>query len=432
MSKAQSNLQSTWEEEIEESRPAKPLSEHAAGIVRQLAVLWHAKGLVAGITLAMALLALALSFIVHTTFQADAAMMPPDSSPVSGLSMLISMKTGLAGGGLSSQFGDMLGMRSPGELCIRQMGSLPVREKLVQRFDLLHVYKVKTLDAAVRVLKGSTKMEEDRKSGVITVSVVDQDPKRAAALANAYTEEYGSLIEDMNAATGRRERQYFEHELANARVSLAESTRKLAEFTAQHGMVDPASQGQMLMGSTASLQAQISATETLIQSQSPILGDQNVRMQGLRSRLEELKRQLAKVQGNIPAQGSVDSGGGNTAQAGPSSLGRMAGLTIPYTELFRDFKVDEAMVETLTQQYEITRLEETHRVSSVQVLEPAEVPLKKFGPHRSQYVLGGLLLGFLVSCIYAYGRNWWRHTGDDDPWKRLLKCGPENGPETQA
>lgn len=426
MSQAKSDLPSPWETEFEETHPARPLHEHAAAAVRHLAALWRARRMVLLGSLAGLVLASALSYTVRPTFRSTLTLMPPDTTPISGISMLISMKTGIYTGGLSSQFGDVLGMRSPGQLCMRQMGSRPVAEKLVRRFDLMKVYKAKTMEAALKALAAATKMEEDRKSGTISVTVTDRDPKRAAEMANAYGEEFGNLTADLNATAGRKEREYFEHELANARVQLTESTRKLAEFSATHGMVDANLQDAALASSAASLQAEIITTEAQIKSQMSVYGEENVRMKALRAKLAELLRQLEQMRGKVPLRGTVTGSAAAATEPGPSYVGRMAGLSVPYAELYRDVKVKEALVETLTQQYEIARLEESHRVASVQVLEPGAVPEKKFGPKRRQFALAGLLAGFLLSCLAAAARSWWRNTSDTDPWKRLVLHGPED------
>ncbi len=419
MSKVQPDLQSPWEGEFEDESPAKPLHEHAAAVLRQVAVLWRARWLVVCSSLAGLVLLAALSYTVRPTFRSTATLMPPDTAPVSGISMLISMKTGVLTNALSSQFGDVLGMRSPGQLCMRQMSSTTVQEQLIRRFDLMNAYKTKKKEEAILALTGATKMEEDRKNGTISVTVTDTDPKRAADIANAYPEELGNLLADLSAAAGRHEREYFERELANARVRLSESSRKMAEFSASHGMVDAGLQDVAVVGSTSNIQMQIVATEAQLKSLTPVLGEDNIKMKALRARLGELQRQLNQVRGKMSDEGTVSAPGDGNA-AGPSHMGRLAGLTVPYAELYRDVKVNEALVETLTQQYEIARLQESHRVVSVQVLEPAEVAENKYAPKRRHFALAGLIAGFLLSSIFVFLRKWWRNTSPDDAWKRLI------------
>ena len=428
MSNMQPDLQSPWEGEYEEESSSRPLHEHFAAVLRQIAVLWRAKWLVAAGSLAGLVLFSAFSYTMRPRFTSTVTLMPPDTAPVSGLSMLISMKTGMITNALSSQFGDVLGVRSQGQLSMRQMTSTTVQEKLIRRFNLASVYKTKRMVDTIRALNASTKMDEDRKNGTLSVTVTDTDPKLAAALANAYPEELGNLLADLSAASGRQEREYFERELANARARLGESARKLAEFSATHGVVDANMQDAALVGSTNAIQMQIIATEAQIKSLTPVLGEDNVKMKALRARLAELQRQLNQVRGKVPEEGTVASAPTDGSAAGPSHMGRMAGLSVPYAELYRDVRVNEALVETLTQQYEIARLQESHRAVAVQVLEPAEVAEAKSAPKRRQFALAGLIAGFLFTSIFVFLRNWWRNAGPEDVWKNLLLHGPGPAP----
>ena len=47
---------------------------------------------------------------------------------------------------------------------------------VINRFDLLKVYRVKTYDKAREKLSDRTVMGDDKKSGILTVTVTDRDP----------------------------------------------------------------------------------------------------------------------------------------------------------------------------------------------------------------------------------------------------------------
>jgi capsule polysaccharide export protein KpsE/RkpR len=56
-------------------------------------------------------------------------------------------------------------------------------------------------------------VSEDRKSGVITITVTDRDPRRAAQLAQAYVEELDRLVAEVSTSSARRERIFIEQRL---------------------------------------------------------------------------------------------------------------------------------------------------------------------------------------------------------------------------
>ena len=67
--------------------------------------------------------------------------------------------------------------------------SRTILDRIVDRFDLMKLYKSKYRQDARRRLLGSITVREDRKSGIIFLTVEDEDPKRAAEMANAFVEE---------------------------------------------------------------------------------------------------------------------------------------------------------------------------------------------------------------------------------------------------
>ena len=84
------------------------------------------------------------------------------------------------GGGLASVAGDLLGLKSSGALFIGVLRSQTSQDRLIQEFDLRRVYgKRLVMDARMR-LDENTSILEDRKSGIITISVTDHSPQRAA------------------------------------------------------------------------------------------------------------------------------------------------------------------------------------------------------------------------------------------------------------
>ena len=421
MSKLLIDTRSSEELEPEVDEPSKPLHEYVRNLLPRLAVLWASKRLLIAASVTGLVLAIGLSFLVPVKYQASCTLMPPGANPVSGLSMMMSMKTGFLMNSMGGQLNDVLGMKSPGQLYIRQMGSLPVQEALIKRFDLQKVYGIKSKEKVRKVLSARTKFEEDRKSGVVSVEVMDKDPKRAADIANAYPEEMDKLLADMSSTAGRHEREYFENELLRARGQLTDSSKALAEFSAKYGVVEAGLQDAALVTSSTVIQTQIVAAETELKSLSAIYGEDNVRIKGLRERIAELQRQFEQVRGKAPVSGTVNRASeADSGQSAPSKMGRMAGLAVPYSDLYRQVKVNEALVETLTQQYEFSKLQETRHFGEVQVLEAAQPPEHKSSPKRREFAIVGFVIGFLLALVYVFSRHWWINAGEDDPWKQVL------------
>ena len=88
--------------------------------------------------------------------------------------------------------GDLLGMKTSGALFIGVLRSQTAQDRIVQEFDLQKAYALagkKSMTDTRAQLDERTSISEDRKSGIISISVTDRDPKRAAAIANGYVDQ---------------------------------------------------------------------------------------------------------------------------------------------------------------------------------------------------------------------------------------------------
>src|SRR5262249_42972269 len=131
---------------------------------------------------AIALGALASTLIaalIPNRYTSTTQLMPPDPQSASGMAMMAALAS-KATGGLGGIAGDLLGLKTSGALFIGVLRSQTAQENLVQQFDLRKVYGKRLVVDARTKLDESTTISEDRKSGIITISVTDRSAQRAA------------------------------------------------------------------------------------------------------------------------------------------------------------------------------------------------------------------------------------------------------------
>ena len=405
--------------------PGKPLHTYFKGLVDKIGLLWMYRRFLITFTSLCVVIALGISFLLPVRYVATAYLMPPDMNPVSGLDMMIDMKSGGAlMGAMGGELNDVLGMRSPGQLYIREMQTRPVEDGLIKRFNLSDAYRAKSLEATRKSLEANTAFDEDRKSGIISVQVTDTSPARAAEIANAYADELGRLQADLNSSAGRREREYFGAQLIAARAQLEESSRALSDFSGKNGAINLPLQDAAVVSSMSEVQGQLIAAEAELKGILPIYTENHLRVRELRAQIAELEVQLAQIRGQAPTSATPASNqpretGGATVPS--SRMNQLAGLTTEYMGFYSKAKTDEAMVETLTQQYEIAKLQESRHVAEIQLVDPAQAPERKSFPKRAVISLAGLLLGLFFGTAYALSREWWQRASEDNEWKKQLR-----------
>ena len=171
-----------------------------------------------------------------------------------------------------------------------------------------------------------------------------------------------------------------------------------------------------MVEAAAMVEGQLIAAQTELQGLRQIYADQNVRVRAAQARIEELRRQLMKMGGKTESEGVELS-----KEDDPyPSIRKLPLLGVTYADLYRRMKVEETVFETLTQQYEVAKVQEAKEVPSVKVLDPAEVPEKKVFPPRVLLIVVGAILALIagIGCVSA--RDAWESIDPQDPGKLLV------------
>lgn len=312
---------------------------------------------------------------------------------------------------------DLLGATDSGSTFISILQSRTVQDRLIDRFNLMQVYGYRYRKDARKKLAERTSITEDRKSRVITVSVTDRDPHRAAGLAHAYVDELNRLSAELNTSAARREREFIEGRLKNVKQDLDQASKDFSEFASKNTAIDIKEQGRAMVDAAATLQGQLIAAQSELQGLQQIYAEGNVRVRSVKARVEELKHQLEKLGGT---DASLQSGSQSGASELYPSIRKLPLLGVQYADLYQKVKIQETVYELLTQQYEMAKIQEAREIPSIKVLDEAEVPEKRSFPPRLLITLLGVLLCFAGSCLWIILNHRWDVLEAHHPWKKFI------------
>ncbi len=168
----------------------------------------------------------------------------------------------------------------------------------------------------------------------------------------------------------------------------------------------------------ANVEGELIAAQSELEGLKQIYSENNVRVRSLRARIGELQSKLRQLGG----QQEVTSDGLNPENADLyPSLRKLPILGVTYADLYRRSKVEEAVFETLTQEYELAKVAEAKEIPSVKVLDSASVPEKKSFPPRSAIMLVGAFLCFSATIIWILGLARWNEISASAPQKILVR-----------
>jgi capsule polysaccharide export protein KpsE/RkpR len=356
---------------------------------------------------------LLMAFSLSNRYTSTTRLMPPDNDSGAGLATVAAALSGASGIGAMAT--SLLGEKSNSDIFVGVLSSRTTHDELIQEFDLKKVYGVRRIEDARQELANRTSISIDRKSQIITIEVIDKDPHRAAAIAAAYVGELNRLVTSLSTSSARRERIFLEGRLRDVRADLETAEKNFSQFASKNTAIDITEQGKAMVGAAATLEGELIGSRSELEGLKQIYSDNNVRVRSLTARVAELQSQMEKLVG----KGDVDAAPGQDYMY--PSIRRLPLLGVSYADLFRQTKVQEAVFETLTKEYELAKVQEAKEIPTVKVLDPADVPEKKSYPPRALIVFFGVLLSACAALAAIFVSANWKSIDPNDPGKILAR-----------
>ena len=323
--------------------------------------------------------ALGMAYLITPSFTATTRIITPQQQQ-SAASAVVAQLGALAG--------EAAGIKNPADMYVALLKSRTIADRMIDRFKLMEVYKAEYREAARKALDAGTHASGG-KEGVITIEVDDHDPKRAAAMANAYVEELSAMTGRLALTEAQQRRQFFDKELAKARENLVRAEVALGGAGVSENLLkyNPAAMGEGI----ATLKAQVVAKEVQLSSMRGYLTENSPDFRQAQQELAALRAQLVKAEKNRPAGGNAE-----------------------YINRYRDFKYNEVLFEQLARQYELAKIDESREGMVIQVVDVAEPPERKSKPKKALIALLTTLATGFVLVLFVFVRRAMQNA-DQDP-----------------
>ena len=357
-------------------------------------------------TLCVCILAAGLSFLLPNEYEAVVQLLPPKEQKQGlGFSDLLSalpipsLRLGEKG--------------TPADIYVAILKSPTIRRQMVKDFDLMAVYEAEKTVDALEALKGNTEVGKSEE-GTIMIRVWDQEPKRAADMANHYV----TLLDSTNRSltrTSATERLDFINDLSEReRGKLEDVMDRLQQFQADHNAISIEDQAKVVIKAAAEMQ--MTTMELNIARNSLLAtGFSETHPEVMRFDQEILQRQQALA---LLRDGTTPTGIQPKRKTGPLlsfeenlflPLKRIPEVAQEYANIETDVVVQGALMKLLLQQKAEALIEGSNTTSTVQVLDAATVPEKKAKPRRSLIVLMAGILSLFACSAYVLGSAYLQH-----------------------
>ena len=175
--------------------------------------------------LAVGISALIISFFITPTFTAVTTIQPPPQSTQTSTSAAILESFGGLGAGLGP------GLKDTSQLYVAYMQSTTLEDSLIDKFKLQEKFDTKYKVNARKKLEKKVTIVSEKKTGIISISVDDEDPKFAAELANAYVLELRTFTGKLALQEAQDRKEFLEAQIKEL------STRQFRDVYTQQAML---------------------------------------------------------------------------------------------------------------------------------------------------------------------------------------------------
>ena len=345
-----------------------------------------------GVPFIMAVLAAVITLFISNYYKASAIVLLPEDGGSSISAALFNNLPAMASGILGGASGNY----------VRYMGILQSRSvtsAAVDSFDLAKVYNLEDEDhpreAAISVLRKNIEVVLDPEFDYLKISATDNDPSRAADLANFLVRRLNSINTMLASQDAANYRTYIEQRYLQARADMDSLLDSVAQFHREHGVYDLPVQIESFFEQMAVLRSGALAAEIQYESLLAQYGEENMQVRASRHIAESSNRKyLDALEGReriLPV-----------SQSEVPDIGQM------YMNLELDRIIHQTIIEVLAPIHEHARLREEQESHAVQVLDRAVPPVEKAGPKRTLIVIAVALSALILMLLYILALSWCR------------------------
>jgi tyrosine-protein kinase Etk/Wzc len=389
-----------------------PEEEDEIKLTDLLLVLLKWKKVILLFVAAVIVVSVIVSLTLPYKYTATARILPPNesSSTLSPLSQI----TGALGG----VFGVMPGGlgKTTADLYVGILQSDAVADMIIDRFNLKDYFRRKYRSDLYQTLDNVTRFNVDRKTQIISISVEDKDPKKAADMANAYVDALDQINQKVNTTEGHRKRVFLEDRLKKVMHDLSKAETDLKAFQEKYKLVAVDEQSKAAIEGAAKIKGEIIASQTELEVLKQFGTEKQREAIMLKSRIAELNKQLARIETGNPGE---DKAGDAKKSENNSDFyipfNEMPELGMQLARLMRDVKVQENVFELLTSQYEVAKIDEAKDMNTVQFLDRAFPPDRRSSPKRARIVILSTVVAFFFAIFLAFFLEYVDRVKREDP-----------------
>jgi uncharacterized protein involved in exopolysaccharide biosynthesis len=285
-------------------------------------------------------------------------------------------------------------MATPSDLYASMLKSDTILKSVVDSLDLMALWKTASSWEAVGRLRDrlTVRVETD---GMITLEAIARDADLAAQIANCVASELNVLNLTLESRKSSYQVDFLTGRLHETETELQRALAELRAFQEKHMAISLDLQSAALIENLAQQKARLTAAEIEIgllerslHPDHPDLINQRILANEIRHKLDEIERGAGTRSDSVLSAVDIP-------------LDQIPELSLRFSVLKRNVRIQELIYELLAQQLEISRIQERRDTPVVNVLDFARPAAQPFRPRRVATVVAAFLISLAMSVLLA-------------------------------
>jgi uncharacterized protein involved in exopolysaccharide biosynthesis len=276
-------------------------------------------------------------------------------------------------------------------------------EQVVRKFNLPEVYEIssRSMEKTIRALRNNANFEITEE-GTVLVEALDKDPQRAAGMANYFVEILNDISIKLSTQEAKNNREFVEKRFRQSQQDLKAAEDSLQAFQKKSGIYALPEQTKAAIQAAAELKSQAIVSEMELEVLKRSLSPNSALIQAKEIQLAELNNKLREM--------AVGSNNGRIDESLNLFVPfkNMPDLGMRYIRLYRDFEIQNRMLQFILPLFEQAKIEEQKNIPVVLVLDAAVPPERKDRPKRMFIVLAAFVMSFLLCVFLVFLMEAWR------------------------
>jgi len=341
-------------------------------------------------TAAVTILAILITFILPKEYKAKTTILPPENQSGMGFAGLGNLSVAQVAQAVTNFSLPVLA--TPSDLYASMLRSERILTSVVDSLKLQYIYDTKTRWGAVKTLKDniSIVVESD---GILSVETVAKDSILASRIANLMVRELNRLNIEIQAREGGQHVDFLTKRLDEANADLENALGELRKFQEDHMAISLELQSEALINNLAQIKAELTTAEIELEILRKNYNPDHPEVITQKQRVTEIKNKLKEIERG--AETGVDS----VISALDIPLTDIPDLSLQFSVLKRNVKIQEIIYELLAQQLEMSRIQERRDTPMINVLDIAHPPQRHFKPRRLVITVVAFLLSIMLSVL---------------------------------